>query len=146
MTDDDAVRTRRTTPTVGLVAVAVALFATACGQGNAFDMEIGECFQEPDALEFSDVDKVDCAEPHDNEVFAIYNLTTPSLPTADVMFEGCVQRFGAAIGTSYETSIYYVSLFGPTQESWDDLNDREVVCYVYLPDEKKRGSALGTGA
>ena len=128
------------------VPAVTAVLAVACGKGNAFDMEIGECFQEPDTLEFSDVDKVDCAEPHDNEVFAIYNLTTESLPSPEVMFEGCVQRFGAAIGTSYENSVYYVSLFGPTRQSWDDLNDREVVCYVYLPDEKKTGTAIGAGA
>ena len=129
-----------------LAIVVIALGASACGQGNAFDMEVGECFQDPDSLEFSDVEKVDCGVPHDNEVFATYQLTSDSLPSSDSMQEGCVDRFAAAIGVDYLSSDYFVSMFGPTSEGWDELDDREVVCFVWLPGEQTTGSALALGA
>ena len=125
--------------------IGVVLFAGACSQGNVFDMAVGECFEEPSSLEFSDVEKIDCDEPHDNQVFALYDLAGSSLPSPETMIEGCVDRFGSAIGTSYATTIYYASMFGPSEQSWDEIDDREVVCYVYIPGEKTVGSALGSG-
>ena len=128
-----------------IAVVTVAIFSTSCfGQGNVFDMSVGECFQDPSSLEFTDVEKVNCSEPHDNEVFALYDLTTDYLPSQDVMQAGCEDRFEAAMGINYYSSIYYVAMFGPTSESWHEVDDREVVCFIYLPGEQMVGVNRGT--
>ena len=51
-----------------IYATGIALIATialaACGEGNVFSLEVGDCFQDPGAEdEISNVEIVDCAEP-----------------------------------------------------------------------------------
>ena len=52
-----------------MVLIAVAMTAAACGQ-SVFALEVGQCFNDPSSTEeVSSVSTVDCAEPHNNEVF-----------------------------------------------------------------------------
>ncbi|MEM7141323.1 MAG: septum formation family protein [Actinomycetota bacterium] len=132
-------------------ALALGLFATACSDGNVFDLEVGTCFNDPGSTEVSDLPLVDCDEPHYAEVYALYNVTEASLPSQISMFEGCIERFEAAIGEPFATSIYNASAFTPTSGSWDQ-GDREVVCYAFTWVEEEgaeipdiTGSVLGSG-
>ncbi len=129
---------------VVMLALIVALFAAGCSKGNVFELSVGQCFDDPSETLISDVPLKDCSEPHDNEVYAVFNVTEASLPGSQTMLEGCLDRFDAAIGAPYATSIYDFAAFTPTADSWKE-GDREVVCYgfVYGVPEKMTSSILG---
>lgn len=107
------------------------------GQGSldAFEVRLGDCFNDPgyEADEFSNFPGVPCTEPHDNEAFAVFDLTHSSYPEydiADISEASCVDRFEAYVGRDYESSSLDVVTMYPSLESWDQ-SDREVVCAVY---------------
>jgi hypothetical protein len=107
------------------------------GQGtiDAFQVHLGDCFNDPDyeADEFSSLPGVPCNEPHDNEAFAVFDLTMSSYPDydiADISEASCVDRFEGYVGRDYESSSLDVVTMYPSSESWAQ-SDREVVCAVY---------------
>lgn len=124
----------------GLVGVT-----TAC-QGNVFSLEVGQCFNDPDAFtEVSDVEVVDCGEPHDNEVYHLFDLPDGDFPGATTVQqlanEGCLGAFEGYVGTTYDISLWEVGLLQPTSETWDQ-GDQEVVCFLFdLNGEQLAGSA-----
>ena len=123
--------------------VALALFVTSCG-GNAFELETGQCLNEPHSEEVTNVEIVDCAEPHDLEVYRTADLPEQTFDPAVIdsaSFEICLDGFDGFVGTPYvdsELDIYYLV---PSEESWAD-GDREVVCAVYdLSGDQLTGTA-----
>ena len=127
--------------------VVVALALSACGSASVFELEVGDCFDDPTTgAEVSSVDAVDCAEPHDNEVYALYDYDGDTYPGESEMSaaadEGCEARFEEYVGIAYLDSALYYTHLTPTQESWDS-GDREVVCVLYEPGEKLTGSMEG---
>lgn len=114
-----------------LVAVLSSLAVAACGdEGNVFSLEVGDCFQSVDTGLISDVEIVDCAEPHENEVFAVWTIEADTLPPQDEMEDGCIERFPDAIGTEWLESEIFAAAITPSGESFDE-GDREVVCYGF---------------
>jgi hypothetical protein len=119
---------------------------------NPFALSAGDCFDDPGfgPEDVFAIPGVPCSEPHDNEVYAVFDLPGESWPDdADVermAYQGCLDRFEEAIGATYEASILaYTTLF-PSEDSWETLGDREVVCIAYHMDtEKLQGSVLGWG-
>ena len=122
------------------------------GAVDAFHMRVGDCFDDgstfaADDDEVNSVPGVPCAKPHDNEVYAVFDLTTASFPgdgMADLAHEGCLERFTAFVGRDYESSSLDIAALYPTHDSWHGQDDREVVCAVYDVDAKKlTGSVKG---
>jgi hypothetical protein len=127
--------------------VALAFIAVACG-GNAFDLETGQCLNEPDAEAVRNVEIVDCSEPHDLEVYRIGELPDQTFDPTNIdsaSFEICLEAFDGFVGAPYadsELDIYYLI---PSEQSWAD-GDREVVCAVYdLSGERLIGTAENIG-
>ena len=125
------------------------------GTVSAFQMRVGDCFQDSSSAsaaenyEVSEVRGVPCSEPHDNEVFAVFDLDTPSFPEGDAIVDlamsSCLDRFEGFVGKDYESSSLDITAMYPTQESWNRQNDREVVCAVYdMNLNQLVGSAAGT--
>jgi hypothetical protein len=121
------------------------------GSLDAFKMRVGDCFDDGSAFtdESNDVDSVPgvpCSKPHDNEVYAVFDVTMAGFPgegMAEMAQEACVERFEAFVGKDYESSSLDVAMLYPSRESWAQ-NDREVVCAVYDLDAKKlTGSVKG---
>jgi len=122
------------------------------GTLDAFAMQVGDCVDDwaLNATEISDVPGVPCADPHDNEVYALFDLADGAWPgdeQVDVDADrGCYDRFEAAIGASYEESILEYLPIYPSQDSWERVNDREVICLAYhMEYEKLTGTVLNTG-
>jgi hypothetical protein len=130
---------------VGLILAAVLV--SACASDSVFSLSVGDCFDDPTTSgEVSSVDLMECDEPHDNEVYAIFAYDGDSYPGETEMGaaadEGCEGRFEDFVGVPYlESDLYYTHLT-PTQESWD-TGDREIVCVLYEPGEKLEGSMEG---
>lgn len=132
-----------------LLTTVVALFAVSCSDGNVFELSVGDCFQEIGATEITDVEMVDCGDPHNHEVISVWNVTEASLPADSAFEEGCYDRFEAAIGTPYSESAIFVTPIYPSPQSWDQ-GDREVICYSYEFEESGAlamvtGSVLNSG-
>lgn len=138
--------------------VAIATLAVACTAGverdahgsivgagglSVFSMQVGDCFDDPPGLwegdtEFGELPGLPCSEPHDNEVFHIFNYPASS----DAPFPGdaelldwgldtCIGAFESYVGTSYLRSRLDVAPLIPTIDSWEDQGDREIVCGLY---------------
>lgn len=132
---------------------ALVVAASACSAGNVFELRVGDCFQDEggDVEEVSSVEIVDCDEPHDNEVFHTFEMEGgdefPGMEAvADAFDANCFgERFERFIGQPYETSQVEVVPITPTPRSWEDADDREVVCAVRVPGERVEGSLEGSG-
>ncbi|MDH3431115.1 MAG: septum formation family protein [Gammaproteobacteria bacterium] len=120
------------------------------GNVDAFSMQIGDCFDDAGLSdEVSSLPGVPCSEPHDNEVYAVFDLTIETYPDDEALWElanqSCIERFEAFVGIDYDSSSLDVSTMYPTLESWKQ-DDREVVCAVYdLNANKLTGSVQGSG-
>ncbi|CAL9383392.1 septum formation family protein [Nocardiopsis dassonvillei] len=111
------------------------------GAGNVMELNVGDCFVEEQmntALasgEVSNIPLVDCAEEHDSEFFFAYDMTEAEYPGEDATLtqaeELCTgEEFTNFIGVPYSESEIYAGHLYPTQESWDQFNDREIICYA----------------
>jgi hypothetical protein len=135
--------------TVATAATAVAL--TACSS-SIFTLAAGECFDDGDtkAGEVSSLPIVDCSKPHDNEIFATFELPDDEFPGQAVLQlsgnEDCIDRFSDWAGIGYAESALIVFPITPTSSSWGTTGDREVACVVYDSSlEKLTGSMAGAG-
>ncbi|GAB2453337.1 hypothetical protein HD599_002784 [Conyzicola lurida] len=116
------------------------------GQQDVFEVAVGDCFNdEGDSSEISDLPAVPCTEPHDNEIYYLFDLPGDEFP-ADIDAQsdaGCLAQFAAFIGVEYDvsTQIDYFPI-QPTAETWE-AGDREVICSVYDIAAQTTGTLAG---
>ena len=147
------------------VLLSVPFFVLACsaernqegeiisgGAVDAFAMQVGDCFddQSRDGGEVREVPGAPCSEPHDNEVFALFDVSMSEFPGDEEISaladDGCLERFESYVGRSYEESVLAITHLVPTAESWANADDREIVCVAYhMEFDKLEGSVRGTG-
>lgn len=110
----------------GVLMLVLSLLALACGSGKSvYDLEVGDCIVPPDTTSDEElvgsVESVDCSEPHDGEVTAVFDLDldVDEYPGADrvseLALEGCPDK---------SSTVLY-----PSEESWGE-GDREAVCIL----------------
>ena len=124
---------------------------TTAGAVDAFEVRVGDCFDD-DAFassEISEIPGLPCSEPHDNEVYATFDIAGEwpgDERVEELAYEGCFERFAGAIGKSYEDSVIDFTTIFPTQGSWKQRDDREVVCVgFHMESEELTGSIIGSG-
>lgn len=133
-----------------LVLLVLSAALVACGDDTSvFSLEVGDCFDDPadQADVVSSVATVDCAEPHDNEIYYEFSMTESVFPGREATVEAaglrCLEQFEGFVGKSYETSDLEIYPVTPTSESWDQ-GDRVVYCALYALDlSKLTGSMRG---
>lgn len=111
------------------------------GSLKALTIRLGDCFDNAGAFEndeagdVSSLPGVPCADPHDNEVYAVFDVEYANFPgdeqIAEDAFGACHDRFEEFVGLEYESSTLEIAALYPSIESWAMHNDREVVCAVY---------------
>jgi len=121
------------------------------GNIGAFNVRVGDCFNDGGFYdEVSSVPGVPCSVPHDNEAYAVFDVSVTSYPEGEGMselaYESCMERFATYVGKDYESSSLEITTMFPSQQSWRE-NDREVICAVFDMNAQKltgtaRGSAL----
>ena len=139
-------RCRRALRALGL-AVLVPVLA-ACGLGGSepesassvFDLEVGHCFDDDTGTgEVADVDIVDCDEPHRFEVYARGEMDDDgAYPGTDAVEAAqariCLgEAFEEFTGAEPAESTLHLRPLGPTTTSWEDLDDREILCAAFQP-------------
>jgi hypothetical protein len=123
---------------------------TAAGAVDVFAVHVGDCFDDEafENTEVSELPAVPCSEPHDNEVYATFDIAGEwpgEERVEELAHDGCYDRFAGVIGRSYEDSEIALTTLYPTEGSWKQRNDREVVCVGYHMDlEKLTGSIRGS--
>ncbi len=147
-------RTTATATAFGAVAVLVLAGAGCSDKGNVFSLEEGSCFQDPATLEVSEVETVDCEEPHFAEVFHSEDIDSEGddfpgdAVISQQVSETCQgSAFEEFTGVPYEQdSVFDVFALSPTEETWD-AGDREITCSVVslTPGEQLTGSGEGEG-
>jgi hypothetical protein len=121
------------------------------GNVDAFNVRVGDCFDSVNSSNdgVSSVPGVPCAEPHDYEAFAVFDVSIESYPSDEEMYElsyySCMEHFESFVGNDYESSSLEITTLYPSSESWAQ-DDREVVCAIYdMNDNQLVGSASGRG-
>ena len=119
---------------------------------NRYELEVGQCFNSYlTALgdnQFQELTTVvDCAGPHDGEVyFQVFHPAEAGepYPGSNEMLawaeRPCYEQFEGFVGQEYELSELDIGILHPTKETWSDPigRHREVTCYV----EAWRGGRL----
>lgn len=124
---------------------------TSAGAVDAFAVRVGDCFDDEAfaSTEISEVPGVPCAQAHDNEVYAAFDISGEwpgDARVEELAYEGCFDRFAGAIGKSYEESVIDYTTIFPSEGSWKQRDDREVLCVAYhMEGEKLTGSVLASG-
>ena len=135
-----------------VLAFAVfALLAAACSSSDTsvFDLGVGDCFNDQADLgvsEVSSVATVDCAEPHDNEIYFEYSMTDAVFPgnvaATESALTRCLDEFDAFVGVDFADSDLDLFPITPTSISWAE-GDRVVYCAVYAFDLSKLEGTVG---
>ncbi|MCL2735995.1 MAG: septum formation family protein [Propionibacteriaceae bacterium] len=127
---------------------------TGAGNVDAFSLHVGDCLISS-ALQdtFQDVPGVPCTEGHDSEVIYIFDMpdgTYDETAIDDAAQDACAQGIVDYVGPNYASLTSQGldwSYFSPSQDSWNQRNDREVDCVAYTVSEENEltSSVKGMG-
>ena len=121
---------------------------------GVFDLDVGDCFIESEmdsALggdEVTGIPLVDCSEPHDSEFFLSHDMPEGEFPGTEAINEEASElckgdAFTDFVGLPWAESALYAYPLSPTEETWNQLDDREILCYVIDPDQMVTGTLEG---
>ena len=107
----------------------------AVEESDPFALLVGDCMNAADLGTLVEtVPTVPCADAHDSEVYAVTDVADGDFPGDDALAaqadEFCLSEFEKFIGLSYQESEIELSYLTPTEQSWNELNDRELLCFV----------------
>jgi hypothetical protein len=111
------------------------------GEVGWAELRVGDCFQDwenalsGDVAEITEVSAIPCSQPHDNEVYHLFELSAGGDFPGDESIErlaidGCFQPFEAFVGRDYASSRLDYGWVVPTSASWSQ-DDREIVCFLF---------------
>jgi hypothetical protein len=113
------------------------------------------CFNAPEEVEaqIDELDEVPCADPHDQEAYAMVTFRPPDGEAEDA-FPGddelkafadgaCAQEFSGYVGVDYLDSELFFTYLLPSPRSWEQ-DDRAVLCLVTTTGDPLEGSAEGS--
>ena len=112
---------------------------------NQYTLAMGECFNRYDVGKETITTKVDCATPHQREIYATASHPAPfgeAWPGEDALqrygLRLCYQSFAAFVGVIYELSELGIGVLTPPQQNWEDerARYRGITCYLVRNDGK----------
>ncbi len=120
------------------------------GPWSVFDLRPGDCIGDVSGLS-GDVDEaplVPCAEPHTQEVFAVFRHPDDTYPGAGAVAtfadRSCLMALEAELSLTIDDGIAFSYLI-PTSEGWDKNGDRSIVCVLVLPEDVAMTGSFVTG-
>ena len=117
----------------GLAAGVVLLLGlSACSQDPEVPTaEVGDCIETVGVV-VSELPTVDCDEPHEVQVVGLYEHDGDDFPGDEVIseeaFAECRELFENFVGAPFEETSLSVLPITPTEESWNEADDRESIC------------------
>ena len=126
---------------VGGVFLAILAISYLNRSTSVEDLTAGDCFDDPGSEAISEVDTVDCTEPHDYEMFASIILVGNDgvWPGSFELFEeaddACFEAFLDYTGISLDDEVFMwdYTTFIPEEESWAE-GSRDALCTLYQID------------
>ena len=126
----------RLIPTMLAAIAGVGLVSSiaACNQSVA-TVDVGACINSSDLSgEITDIPTVDCTEDHDAQVVGKFDMEDGDFPGDDGVSsaaeEQCPGLFEDFVGISYEESSLSMSYVGPSEDTWNQADDREIICFA----------------
>ena len=120
--------------------VPVVILAGCGGATSVADIAVGDCFDDPGETVISELELIDCDQPHDNEVFANLQIEEALFPGEEILdsfaIDACLAPFEAYVGEQYADSSLDYWYLSPTEESWAG-DDRAITCVLYSADLAK---------
>lgn len=117
------------------------------GKVSAYDVQVGDCSAAELKEETVDIELVPCTEPHTHEAYFLVEHPDGPYPgsTAIETFaeQQCVGAFADFVGIELSESRFYFTYLYPSVSTWNDDQDRQVVCFVVSRDEPISGSVAG---
>jgi Septum formation len=123
-----------------LTVFALAFVSLACQPGSAVALKVGDCFDQTPSVDANGngivVDSiVDCAQPHDAEVYLVFDY--PGSPDAypgdeaigSLQQTRCQAAFEAYVGKDPDLSSYTINYRRPDVDSWSS-GDRSIACLI----------------
>ena len=110
------------------------------GEVDVFAVQEGDCISWPTEVDaVSSFDGVACDEPHDGEIYELFDITGFDEYPGDAVVSqeadaGCKAAFEPFVGIDFLSSRFFVTQFVPNQDTWDNFDDREVIC-ILVPGE-----------
>lgn len=154
---------------LGALAV-MAILLTGCGDGSSsaerdegeriisagdlpsLALRAGDCFVAPEdpGTEVAEVEGVPCDETHRHEVMALVPYEDGELRPDDADLgifadRACLAEFEPYVGTDYLESSLFITYLLPSVRSWNEVDDRVVVCVARSPEQELTASVEGTG-
>ncbi|MCP5026934.1 MAG: hypothetical protein GY929_11690 [Actinomycetia bacterium] len=104
------------------------------GEVGAFRIQVGDCLQDPGDGLIESVAAVPCSEAHEFEAYHSFDVSFVEWPGEAAISEeagvGCYDQFFPFVGMKYEQSIYEFTWLEPTKDSFEQIDDKEVLCLV----------------
>ncbi|MFG6446520.1 septum formation family protein [Microbacterium sp. P07] len=120
---------------------------TEAGTADVFSLQVGDCMDEPDAEEVTEVPAVPCSEPHDDEIYYEFTMPDGEFPGEEAITAAadaeCAPQFDTFVGLAYAESVLDWYPYTPTEGSWTEGGDRVVQCVIYEPNVRTVGSLEG---
>ncbi len=115
------------------LAVFICLGLTACGGGAGTALKVGDCINNEPSEDGPTTVHVDCAQPHAQEVFYVFDLHGTDFPglleIGDAQQDECPPAFKDYVGVDWEQSTYTFTFAGPTEQTWAS-GDRQLACLL----------------
>jgi hypothetical protein len=146
---------------------ALALIAAGCSGDDdsddisVFSVKAGQCFTAPASVkvQLDTLNRTKCSNAHTLEAYAVLGYQVPSAnrsglttaPTSTSSYPGedvlttfaqgsCAQKFGQYVGVSYLDSSLFFTFLLPSARSWEQAQDRNVLCFVTTTGGKLKSS------
>ncbi|GAA4711849.1 septum formation family protein [Nocardioides conyzicola] len=127
------------------------------GEGvSVFKIEPGQCFEGQGEVkaQLSKLTEVDCDQDHAQESYAVVPYVSDTGEAADT-YPGddalakfangaCAGEYGKYVGVDYLDSKLFYTYLLPSARSWENEDDRSVICFVTSAGEPLQGSVKGS--
>ena len=108
---------------------------TSSGDLSVFDLEVGDCVLLDDELEAANetLPVVPCDEPHQAEIYALVDVDDLDQYPGERELSNraeieCLAEFAGYVGVDLADSTLFFTYLIPSIRSWQDDDDRTVVC------------------
>jgi len=118
---------------------------TEGGSVSAMSLQVGDCLNGlQEEGDVQNLPAVPCAEPHEGEVYATFDLPEGDYPGETAIVDqaeaGCDERLSSVAPDAYADPSVGLFYLAPLEASWPD--DREVVCIAISMSGTTTGSIL----
>ncbi|MDH4148005.1 MAG: septum formation family protein [Acidimicrobiia bacterium] len=126
---------------------------TAAGVASVFELQAGDCIEPPAPTEDKEVlelTAIPCDTAHTHEVYAVIPYEAddvyPGTQELTTFADGrCLAEFEDYVGVPYDDSTLRFSYLLPSLNSWNDRDDRAVICVIVATDSQISRSARDSG-